>query len=149
MASRITFKAPKDYDANAFDKLVLAINQRLDETAASLRSADSTINPTLPIITTILHNLVIGRGTWFELTVVGSSAGLTGLTGGEAGRIIVIKNAAGSANSLLLVHNSSSSSEGNRFVMRGAANLTIPINGAHALVYSNEVRGWVPISEVP
>ena len=149
MSTRIPWRAPKDYSPAAFDALVLAMNQRLDELSAAARAADPTASTALPVVTDTLNNLVIGRGHWFEFTVNGANAGLTGLTGGEPGRLIVLKNVAGSANSLPLIHNSSASTEGNRFINRNGANVTIPIGGARVLMYSGELRGWVPIAEVP
>jgi len=149
MASRLAWRAPKEYSSSAFDTLILAINQRLDELSASARAADPTASTTIPTITDTVNNLVIGRGHYFELTVNGANAGLTGITGGEPGRLIILKNVAGSANSLPLIYNSSASTEGNRFINRNGANVTIPINGARVLMYSGEVRGWVPIAEVP
>jgi len=149
MSTRIPWRAPKDYTPAAFDQLVLAMNQRLDELSASARAADPTASTTIPTITDTVNNLVIGRGHYFELTVNGANAGLTGITGGEPGRLIILKNVAGSANSLPLIYNSSASTEGNRFINRNGANVTIPINGARVLMYSGEVRGWVPIAEVP
>lgn len=149
MSTRIVWRAPKDYTPVAFDTLVLAINQRLDELSAASRAADPTASAALPTITDTRNNLVIGKGHYFEFTVNGNNAGLTGLTGGEPGRIIILKNVSGSLNSLPLIHNSSASTEGNRFINRNGANVTIPINGARVLMYSGEVRGWVPIAEVP
>lgn len=149
MSTRIAWRAPKDYTPAALDTLVRAINQRLDELSAAARAADPSASTAFPVITTTLNNLVIGRGHWFELTVNGADAGLTGLTGGEPGRLIVIKNVAGSANSLPLIHNSSASTEGNRFINRAGTNVTVPIGGARVLMYSGELRGWVPIAEVP
>ncbi len=149
MAARIPWRAPKDYTPAAFDQLVLAINQRLDELSASARAADPTASTALPVITDTVNNLVIGRGHYFELTVNGANAGLTGMTGGEPGRIVILKNVAGSANSLPLIHNSSASTEGNRFLNRNGANVTVPIGGARVVMYSAELRGWIPIAEVP
>lgn len=149
MPSRLAWRAPKDYTPSSFDTLVLAINQRLDELSASARAADPTASTALPVITDTVNNLVIGRGHYFELTVNGANAGLTGMTGGEPGRIIILKNVAGSANSLPLIHNSSASTEGNRFINRSGAGISIPVGGARAILYSAELRGWIPISEVP
>jgi len=71
------------------------------------------------------------------------------MTGGEPGRIVILKNVAGSANSLPLIHNSSASTEGNRFINRNGANVTVPIGGARVVMYSAELQGWIPIAEVP
>lgn len=149
MPSRLAWRAPKDYTPSSFDTLVLAINQRLDELSAAARAADPTASAPLPVITDTVNNLVIGRGHYFELTVNGANAGLTGMTGGEPGRIIILKNVAGSANSLPLIYNSSASTEGNRFINRNGANVTVPIGGARVVLYSAELRGWIPIAEVP
>lgn len=149
MPSRLAWRAPKDYTPSSFDTLVLAINQRLDELSASARAADPTASAPLPVITDTVNNLVIGRGHYFELTVNGANAGLTGMTGGEPGRIVILKNVAGSANSLPLIHDSSASTEGNRFINRNGANVTVPIGGARVVMYSAELRGWIPIAEVP
>jgi len=149
MSTRIPWRAPKDYTPAAFDQLVLAMNQRLDELSASARAADPTASTTIPTITDTVNNLVIGRGHYFELTVNGANAGLTGITGGEPGRLIILKNVAGSANSLPLIYNSSASTAGNRFLNRSGANLTLPIGGARVLMYSGELQGWLPIAEVP
>lgn len=149
MASRLAWRAPKEYSSSAFDTLILAINQRLDELSASARAADPTASTTIPTITDTVNNLVIGRGHYFELTVNGANAGLTGITGGEPGRLIILKNVAGSANSLPLIYNSSASTAGNRFLNRSGANLTLPIGGARVLMYSGELQGWLPIAEVP
>lgn len=149
MPSRLAWRAPKDYTPSSFDTLVLAINQRLDELSAAARAADPTASAPLPVITDTVNNLVIGRGHYFELTVNGANAGLTGMTGGEPGRIVILKNVAGSANSLPLIHNSSASTEGNRFINRNGANVTVPIGGARVVMYSGELQGWIPIAEVP
>lgn len=149
MPSRLAWRAPKDYTPSSFDTLVLAINQRLDELSAAARAADPTASAPLPVITDTVNNLVIGRGHYFELTVNGANAGLTGMTGGEPGRIVILKNVAGSANSLPLIHNSSASTEGNRFINRNGANVTVPIGGARVVMYSAELQGWIPIAEVP
>lgn len=149
MASRLAWRAPKDYTPAAFDTLVLAINQRLDELSVSARAADPTSSTTLPVIADVVNNLVIGRGHYFELTSTTANAGLTGLTGGEPGRIIILKNVSGSSNSLPLIHNSSASTLGNRFLNRAGTNVTVPIGGARVLLYSGELQGWVPIAEVP
>ena len=95
------------------------------------------------------NNLVIGRGHYFELTINGANGGLTGIAGGEPGRIIILKNVSGSLNSLPLIHNSSASTLGNRFINRAGTNVTVPIGGARVLLYSGELQGWVPIAEVP
>jgi len=149
MSTRIPWRAPKDYTPSAFDQLVLAMNQRLDELSAFARAADPTASTAIPTITNTVNNLVIGRGHYFELTVNGANAGLTGITGGEPGRLIILKNVAGSANSLPLIYNSSASTAGNRFLNRSGANLTLPIGGARVLMYSGELQGWIPIAEVP
>lgn len=149
MPSRLAWRAPKEYTPAAFDNLILAINQRLDELSVAARAADPTASTALPVITNVVNNLVIGRGHYFELTVNGANAGLTGLTGGEPGRIIIIKNVAGSANSLPLIHNSSASTAGNRFINRAGTNVTVPIGGARVVLYSGELQGWIPIAEVP
>ena len=39
--------------------------------------------------------------------------------------------------------------DGNRFINRAGTNVTVPIGGARVLMYSGELRGWVPIAEVP
>ena len=149
MSTRIPWRAPKDYTPAAFDQLVLAMNQRLDELSVSARAADPTSSTALPVIADVVNNLVIGRGHYFELTITTANAGLTGLTGGEPGRLIILKNVAGSANSLPLIYNSSASTAGNRFLNRSGANLTLPIGGARVLLYSGELQGWLPIAEVP
>ena len=149
MPSRLSWRAPKNYTPASFDNLILAINQRLDELSVAARAADPTASAPLPVITNVVNNLVIGRGHYFELTVNGANARLTGLTGGEPGRIIILKNVAGSANSLPLIHNSSASTVGNRFINRAGTNVTIPIGGARVVLYSGELQGWIPIAEVP
>lgn len=149
MSTRIVWRAPKDYTPAAFDTLILALNQRLDESSPTTKSADPTRSVTIPTITEVVNNLVIGRGHYFELTVNGADAGLTGIAGGEPGRIIILKNVAGSANSLPLIYDSSASTLGNRFINRAGTNVTVPIGGARVLMYSGELRGWVPIAEVP
>lgn len=149
MASRLAWRAPKDYTPTAFDTLILAINQRLDELSTRASAADPTSSATLPVITNTTNNLVIGRGHYFELTSNSSAAGLTGIAGGDPGRIIILKNVSGSLNSLPLIHNSSASTLGNRFLNRAGTNVTVPIGGARVLLYSGELQGWVPIAEVP
>ena len=149
MASRLAWRAPKEYSSSAFDTLVLAINQRLDELSTRASASDPTASAPLPVITDTTNNLVIGRGHYFELTITTANAGLTGLTGGEPGRIIILKNVSGSSNSLPLIHNSSASTLGNRFLNRAGTNVIVPIGGARVVMYSAELRGWIPIAEVP
>ena len=149
MASRLAWRAPKEYSSSAFDTLVLAINQRLDELSTRASASDPTASALLPVITDTTNNLVIGRGHYFELTINGANGGLTGIAGGEPGRIIILKNVSGSLNSLPLIHNSSASTLGNRFLNRAGTNVTVPIGGARVLLYSGELQGWVPIAEVP
>ena len=149
MASRLAWRAPKEYSSSAFDTLVLAINQRLDELSTRASASDPTASAPLPVITDTTTNLVIGRGHYFELTINGANGGLTGIAGGEPGRIVILKNVSGSLNSLPLIHNSSASTLGNRFINRAGTNVTIPIGGARVLLYSGELQGWVPIAEVP
>jgi len=149
MASRLAWRAPKEYSSSAFDTLVLAINQRLDELSTRASASDPTASAPLPVITDTTNNLVIGRGHYFELTINGANGGLTGIAGGEPGRIIILKNVSGSLNSLPLIHNSSASTLGNRFLNRAGTNVTVPIGGARVLLYSGELQGWVPIAEVP
>ena len=149
MASRLAWRAPKEYSSGAFDTLILAINQRLDELSTRASASDPTASAPLPVITDTTNNLVIGRGHYFELTINGANGGLTGIAGGEPGRIIILKNVSGSLNSLPLIHNSSASTLGNRFINRAGTNVTVPIGGARVLLYSGELQGWVPIAEVP
>ena len=149
MASRLAWRAPKEYSSSAFDTLILAINQRLDELSTRASASDHTASAPLPVITDTTNNLVIGRGHYFELTINGANGGLTGIAGGEPGRIIILKNVSGSLNSLPLIHNSSASTLGNRFINRAGTNVTVPIGGARVLLYSGELQGWVPIAEVP
>ena len=149
MASRLAWRAPKEYSSSAFDTLILAINQRLDELSTRASASDPTASALLPVITDTTNNLVIGRGHYFELTINGANGGLTGIAGGEPGRIIILKNVSGSLNSLPLIHNSSASTLGNRFLNRAGTNVTVPIGGARVLLYSGELQGWVPIAEVP
>ena len=149
MSTRLAWRAPKDYTPAAFDNLILSLNQRLDELSVAARAADPTASSSLPVITNVVNNLVIGRGHYFELTINGANAGLTGMTGGEPGRIVILKNVAGSANSLPLIYNSSASTAGNRFLNRSGANVTVPIGGARVVMYSAELQGWIPIAEVP
>ena len=149
MASRLAWRAPKEYSSSAFDTLVLAINQRLDELSTRASASDPTASAPFPVITDTTNNLVIGRGHYFELTINGANGGLTGIAGGEPGRIIILKNVSGSLNSLPLIHNSSASTLGNRFLNRAGTNVTVPIGGARVLLYSGELQGWVPIAEVP
>ena len=63
MPSRLSWRAPKNYTPAAFDNLILAINQRLDELSVAARAADPTASAPLPVITNVVNNLVIGRGT--------------------------------------------------------------------------------------
>ena len=73
---------------------------------------------------------------------------LTGLTGGEPGRIIIIKTWR-IGQPTPLVHNSSASTVGNRFINRAGANVTIPIGGARVVLYSGELQGVDSTAEVP
>ena len=91
MASRLAWRAPKEYSSSAFDTLILAINQRLDELSTRASASDPTASAPLPVITDTTNNLVIGRGHYFELTINGANGGLTGIAGGEPGRIIILK----------------------------------------------------------
>ena len=83
MPSRLSWRAQKLHPAS-FDNLILAINQRLNELSVAARAADPTASAPL-LSSNVVNNLVIGRGHYFELTVNGANARLTGLTGGDQG----------------------------------------------------------------
>lgn len=148
MSSRIAFTFPPNYDPAKLDRLVLAINQRLDE-LSSASSADSTVNQTIPTLTEPLNDLAIGRGVYFEFVATNSFGSLTGMAGGTQGRLIIIKNSDQSNADVGLIHNSSASTPGNRFLNRDGTDYFIQAGHAVLVMYSNERRGWVPVAEVP
>lgn len=147
--SRIAFQAPVVYDPAKFNLLVLAINQRLDEATGGSSSADTTVTRDPVTLVEPRHNFPIGRGAWFEFVATNSFGSLTGLSGGSQGRMIVIYNSDQSNADVVLFHNSSSSSEDNRFITRDGSNYTIQAGEAALVMYSGEKRGWVPVAEVP
>ena len=156
MARRVVFQFPKTYDAADMGKFVYTINQVLADLEQSLKgssggesqSAQAT-GSRIITITEVVNNLSIGRGTFFELTVIGANAGLTGMTGGVANRIVILKNSFDSQNSIPLIPNSTGSSVGNRFITRNENNLTIGVGAAYAILYSEPDRSWIPIAELP
>lgn len=66
---------------------------------------------------------------------------ITGLTGGVAGRRMIITNI-GSTNVLILSNNSGSSSAANRFLM--PADTTLAVNASMALIYDGVANLWKP-----
>lgn len=82
-----------------------------------------------------------GHGTVRTLRLnTDASRNLTGLAGGSAGRCLRIVN--NGVNNLVLVHNSGSSTAGNRFLCPNAANVTIPQGGSVALWYDGSSAAW-------
>jgi len=159
MARRLVYQFPKTYDSTDMGKFVYAINQVIADLETQLKgggggqtaavaTATGSIGGAITI-TEVINNLAIGRGTFFELIVIGTDCALTGISGGVANRIIILKNSFNSSNSLPLIPDSTSSALGNRFITRNAANLTIGVGAAYALIYSEPNRSWIPIASVP
>lgn len=73
-------------------------------------------------------------------TSTDASRTLTGLTGGAAGRLILLWNVG--SNALVLSDQDASSTAANRFALEGAENATIAAGGARLLCYDGTASRW-------
>lgn len=89
----------------------------------------------------------MSRATWVDVSA-DSNWQITGIAGGFAGRIMFLRNLYSSANDILLVQNSGSSSAGNRFQTPSQDDFHIVGRGDVVLLY-HDGSFWFPLRLLP
>ena len=92
---------------------------------------------------TVIHNVVISDHAFFRLTNASANFDITGFTGGENGRIIVVLNATN--KNVTYQNDDNRSTAANRLIL-GVANKTINPNQAVTFMYSTALSRWVLIA---
>jgi hypothetical protein len=158
---RLTFKFLPNYDAGMMGQFLQAIQLAMDDLENRLKGASGGQTQTevadtqsggVISLTGTNNDFPIGVGGYFEFLVRSNGVWLTGLAGGQPGRIVIIKNADGSNNQISIAHASNSSRYENRFRIRNETNQSIASNAGRAFVYVEKPRsfqGWHLITEVP
>jgi hypothetical protein len=144
--ARIAWKAPTDYNAPDLDKLVLAINQRLDELTTTGKPTATTatlLADRIELAGGLLNDVPLGNSVLLDVPL-NAAATLTGIAGGSDGQIRLVRSSGLAV--LTLAQLSGSSREENQLWLRTGDTTTLPASGVkHVafLVYSALIRKWM------
>ena len=93
--------------------------------------------------TTVLNNVVLSDHAFFRMINAGANTDVTGFTGGENGRLIVVLNSTN--KNIVYQDQDTRSTAANRLVL-GVANKSINPNQAVTFMYSTALNRWVLIA---
>ena len=93
--------------------------------------------------TTVLNNVVLSDHAFFRMINAGANTDVTGFTGGENGRLIVVLNSTN--KNIVYQDEDTRSTAANRLVL-GVANKSINPNQAVTFMYSTALNRWVLIA---
>ena len=95
------------------------------------------------------HTLNPGNAVFVKIGALSADAVLTGISGGEDGRFLIVYNS-DDTDELRIAHDSASeSSAGNRIYTMTAANIDITARGTAMFIYDAEVDRWITLNISP
>mgnify|MGYP001582366707 FL=1 len=92
------------------------------------------------------NDLTLPATAFARVTGPGAAFNITGLTGGEDGRVVFLYNT--TAQNMTLNHENAGSSASNRLHMHDAADIVTTGEGMVALVYDATLSRWLPLSQL-
>lgn len=111
--------------------------QLLRVTQGSLALGETT----LTLVNGANNNLATGYTTYARVTGPSGAFSITGLEGGEIGRVRILTNT--TSQVMTIAHQSASSSAMNRIITDAAADITVGLNGVVTLVYDATQTRWL------
>lgn len=140
-------QAPPTYDASN-ERQNRGLTERgisdLQQNLQLLRVTQGSLalgETTLTLVNGANNNLATGYTTYVRVSGPSSSFSITGLEGGETGRVRVLTNT--TAQTMTVAHQSASSSAMNRIITDAAADITIGLNGFVILIYDITQTRWL------
>jgi len=95
------------------------------------------------------HTLDPSNAVFVKLGSLSASANLSGISGGEDGRVLILYNSS-TANTLVIKHEDSNATAVNRiYTMSGPEDATITARGSAMLIYDTEDDRWILLSINP
>ena len=94
------------------------------------------------------HTLDPSNAVFVKLGSLSASANLSGISGGEDGRVLILYNSS-TANTLVIKHEDSNATAVNRIYTMSAADTTITARGSAVLIYDTEDDRWILLSINP
>lgn len=95
------------------------------------------------------HTLNPGGAVFVKLGALSAQGNLSGISGGEDGRFLILYNSNTSGNNLIIKHDDSNATAANRIYTMTAADVTVIARGSAILIYDAEADRWVVISVNP
>lgn len=117
------------------DGTILNINRKLGVTGMTIMGKS-----VMALLTASVNNLSIGSFTYFEQSANAGPFNITGLTGGENGRMIYFQNP--STNAWNFTHQDAASTAANRIITKTGAAVSIGAGGCGVLVYDSGSSRW-------
>jgi len=140
-------QAPQNYDASN-ERQNRGLTERalsdLQQNLQLLRVTQGSLalgETTLALVNGANNNLATGYTTYARVTGPSGAFSITGLEGGEIGRVRILTNT--TSQVMTIAHQSASSSEMNRIITDAAADVTIGLNGVVTLVYDATQTRWL------
>jgi hypothetical protein len=117
------------------DGTIFNVNRKLGVTGMTILGKS-----VLSLLTASVNNLSIGSFTYFEQSANAGPFNITGLTGGENGRMIYFQNTGN--NTWNFTNEDASSTASNRILTKGAGTIAIASRGTGVLVYDSGSSRW-------
>jgi hypothetical protein len=94
------------------------------------------------------HTLNSNNAVFVKLDTLAAAGNLSGITGGEAGRFLIIYNSS-TAHSLTIKHDDSNATATNRIYTMTAADVALTARGSAMFLYDGDDDRWIVISVNP
>jgi len=95
------------------------------------------------------HTLDPAGAVFVKLGALSANGNLSGISGGEDGRFLILYNSNTSGNNLIIKYEDSNATAANRIYTMTAADVTLIARGSAMFVYDTEVDRWIVISVNP